>query len=272
MKHKAKKSLGQNFLKSSFILNTICKTGEIKNTDIIVEIGPGKGSLTELLLHDAKKVIAIEKDTDLFIYLKEKFKNEIKENKLILIEDDILSFDVNKIIHKKENFKIIANIPYNITGAILKKFLGGCKKPTKMVLLVQKEVAKRIVASDKKESILSLSVKGYGEPKYIMRVNKKFFSPIPKVDSAIVAINSISGKNFSNKEIEESFFKIIKTGFSHKRKFLMKNLLNDDYKKKINEEKLKEIFEKLKIDPKSRSEDINLEKWIKINENLSTNL
>lgn len=197
---KAKKSLGQNFLKSEIALKKIVEAGEIKSDlpaqagDVILEIGPGKGALTKKLLEKAGLVIAVEKDYELFGFLKMKFEKEIADKKLILINEDILEFDC--VRQDLTQYKIIANIPYNITGAILKKFLTEKNQPTLMVLMVQHEVAKRIMASDKKESLLSISVKAYGEPKMIMKVPARYFSPAPKVDSAIILIKNISRKNF----------------------------------------------------------------------------
>ena len=153
---------------------------------MILEIGPGKGALTKKLLEKSGIVIAIEKDRELFGLLKDKFEKEIENKKLILVNEDILEFDTDKL----QNYKIIANIPYNITGAILKKFLTAKNQPETMVLMVQNEVAKRIVARDKKESILSISVKAYGEPKMIMKVPARYFSPSPKVDSAVILIKN----------------------------------------------------------------------------------
>jgi len=266
MIHKAKKSLGQNFLKSEKILEKICKTGDIKKDDIILEIGPGKGSLTKKLLEKSGTVIAVEKDYELIEILKEKFFDEIKNKKLILVEGDILKFDIEKILNKKENYKIIANIPYNITGAIFKKFLSCNSQPSKMVLLVQKEVVERIIARDEKESILSLSIKIYGDPKYIMTVSKNFFTPKPKVDSGIILIDNISRKNFANQNQEKIFFELIKNGFAHKRKILKKNL-----KELIGDSsKIEKILEKLKIQQNIRAEDLDLEKWLEISKILST--
>lgn len=258
MAHKPKKSLGQNFLKSNVALSQIISAGEVTDKDTILEIGPGKGALTEKLLEKAKKVIAIEKDNDLFLFLKEKFNTEIKDNKLELINEDILNYDI-----KLKNYKLIANIPYNITGAIFKKFLSNQKPPAIMVFLVQKEVAERIVAKDKKESILSISVKIYGVPKYIAKVSKKYFSPSPKVDSAIIKVANISKNNFKNEKEENFFFEILKMGFLHKRKFLIKNL-----EKVSNKEILKEIFDNLKIKQTERAENIHTEQWIKLSHNL----
>ncbi|KKS04563.1 MAG: dimethyladenosine transferase [Candidatus Nomurabacteria bacterium GW2011_GWC2_41_8] len=222
---RTKKALGQNFLKSEPALRKIIEAGEIKSDDVILEIGPGKGKLTEKLLEKAGLVIAVEKDRELFEFLKIKFKKEIKANTLILVCGDILNFNTNAYSLKPSAYKVIANIPYNITGAILKKFLTAKNQPASMVLMVQHEVAKRILASDKKESILSISVKAYGEPKMIMKVPARYFSPAPKVDSAIIVIKNISRKIFKENEVaEDRFWKIVKTGFAHKRKKLSSNL------------------------------------------------
>ena len=258
MTYQAKKSMGQNFLKSKEALFKMCDASSLNDKDVVVEIGPGKGALTEKLLERASQVIAIEKDRDLIEILNEKFENEIKNKKLILLNEDILNFDPEKFKIKEGEYKIIANIPYNITGLIIRRFLSEVIKPTSMTLLVQKEVAERVVARDEKESILSLSVRAYGEPKYIMKVHKRFFSPSPKVDSAIIHIGNIGNKYFKNKNEEETFFQIIKAGFAHKRKVLRKNLEEMG----LNLEKIDEIFLKLDINMKARAEDIKFDKWI----------
>jgi len=264
--HRAKKSLGQNFLKSEPALKKMCEAGEINETDIILEIGPGKGALTTKLLLEAKKVLAIEKDRELFEFLKDKFSNEIKSGKLELLNEDILEIEPKDYGLKSGQYKIIANIPYNITGAIFKKFLSSNEQPKTMVLLVQKEVAERIVARNGKESILSLSVKAYGTPKYMMKVAKRFFTPAPKVDSAIIAITNISKNKFKTIAEESHFFNVIKTGFAHKRKVLRKNL--EILQKKPGQ--IDNIFEKLKINSKARAEDIKFEIWLEISHYLST--
>lgn len=266
--HRAKKSLGQNFLKSEIALQTMCSSGGIKPDDIILEIGPGKGALTSKLLLEAQKVIAIEKDFELYEFLKEKYQIEIKNKKLILLNEDVLDFKPTKYNLKTNNYKIVANIPYNITGAILKKFLSAETQPEKMVLLVQKEVAERIVTRDGKESILSLSVQAYGNPRYITKVHKRFFSPSPKVDSAIITIDNISRNNFKTKDDEERFFEIIKAGFAHKRKILRRNLESVQ----VGHGKVREVFEKLEINEKSRAENIKIEKWLLISKYLSTEI
>jgi 16S rRNA (adenine1518-N6/adenine1519-N6)-dimethyltransferase len=258
MIHKAKKSLGQNFLKSEVALRKIIDAGEIKPEDIILEIGPGKGALTKKLLASGCQLIAVEKDNNLYELLKDKFEKEISSGQLKLINDDILDFDLS-YQPQTTSYKLIANIPYNITGAILKKFLTAEHQPELMVLLVQHEVAKRIMASDKKESILSISVKAYGEPKMLMKVQARYFSPAPKVDSAIILIKNISRKNFRENGVdEEKFWTIVKAGFAHKRKKLSSNLKtaykNKNYGDMASLEELKN----------KRAENLTLEEWIKL--------
>lgn len=252
MQHKAKKSLGQNFLKSQSALAAILTAGDISVNDIVLEIGPGKGALTEKLLEKAGKVIAVEKDDALFAFLSEKFAAQIEKGTFEIYNEDILEFDLKK---PPKQYKLIANIPYNITGAILKQFLASDTQPERMVLLVQKEVAERIVARDGKESILSMSVKAYGTPKYVVKVPARYFSPAPKVDSAIIAITAISKKHFTNIKEEERFFEIMKAGFAHKRKLLSGNL-----KPLIGDSSA--LFAACSIDPKARAEELTLANWL----------
>lgn len=262
--HKAKKSLGQNFLKSKSALTTIIETANPNTDDVILEIGPGKGALTEKLLSFSGKVIAVEKDDALFEFLSEKFNHEIKEKNLDLIHGDILDFDQSVFgFYKNHGYKIVANIPYNITGQIIRKFLTGTPKPSSMVLLVQKEVSDRIVARDGKESLLSLSVKLYGTPKYIKKVPARDFSPAPKVDSAILHIKDIQSPQLTSKE-EEVFFEVLHAGFSHKRKILIGNL-----SQKYSKEKILTLFSTLGLNEKIRAEDLSLKDWLELAKKLS---
>lgn len=267
MIHKAKKSMGQNFLKSEQALRMMCEAGMVNEKDTIIEIGPGKGALTVKLLQNAKKVIAIEKDRDLIDILTEKFTDEIQDKRLELLNADVLGYDPKDDQLKEYGYKIIANIPYNITGAIIKRFLSEVRQPNTMVLLVQKEVATRIVARDTKESILSLSVKVYGTPHYILKVSKRFFSPSPKVDSAIVAITGISRDTFDDIVTEERFFSVVRAGFAHKRKIVRKNL-----ESVATQQEIERVFEELGIESKTRAEDLPLSVWIAITRTLFTNL
>ena len=255
---RAKKSLGQHFLKSERALASIVSAGNLKPEDVVLEIGPGKGALTERLLTSGARVIAVEKDDELFEFLQEKFSEEISQGKLQLVHEDILEFDNSNL----EPYKLIANIPYNITGAILEKFLSSENQPQAMVLLVQKEVAERIVARDGKESILSISVKVYGAPRYVETVKAGSFAPAPKVDSAIIAVNNIS-KEFFKGFGEKEFFRMLEAGFKSKRKKLSSNLSTIFEKNKVQE-----TFQKLKLDGNTRAEDVSLETWSKLSQSL----
>ena len=188
----AKKSLGQNFLKSKKALFAMIEAGKVSAGDIVLEIGPGQGALTEKLLETGADVIAIEKDDRLIAILEEKFAEAIQDGALRLVHADVLEEDIAALGLKNNKYKLIANIPYYITGQIFRKFLSGNIQPSKLVMMVQKEIADRIIARDGKESLLSLSVKAYGTPKKIMKVEKENFSPQPKVDSAILLVDNIS--------------------------------------------------------------------------------
>ena len=250
-----KKSLGQHFLKSKTALKSMVESSATNQNDVIVEIGPGEGVLTSELLKIAGKVISIEKDHRLIPILEEKFKEEIKSGKLEILEKDILEFDP-KILDSK--YKVVANIPYYITGQILRMFLESDFQPESMTLLVQKEVAERIVARDGKENLLSLSVKVFGKPVLVRTVGKGAFSPSPNVDSAILYIKDISKENLKNLD-SEMFFSVIHAGFAHKRKQLLPNLAS-----LYSKEKLIETFKICDIDSRSRAEDISLLTWIRL--------
>ena len=255
---RAKKHLGQNFLSSSSILKKMVVVSGIKDTDVVLEIGPGRGSLTTELLGSAKKVIAIEKDEELIPRLIAQFAEEIHSGKLELIHGDILNlFPANSQL--QANYKVVANIPYYITGQLLRLLLSCYKQPSSITLVVQKEVAQRIVAQDSKESILSLSVKAYGNPKLIQKIPARYFNPKPKVDSAVIHISNISKDNFTSKKQEQLFFTILKAGFAHKRKLLSNNL-EVVFDKNI----IQKIFKEFTIPTNARAENIPLETWLKI--------
>ncbi|TSC64934.1 MAG: 16S rRNA (adenine1518-N6/adenine1519-N6)-dimethyltransferase [Parcubacteria group bacterium Gr01-1014_91] len=258
---KAKKSLGQNFLMHARIAERIALVSGVNKDSVVLEIGPGTGMLTRELLKLAGKVIAVEADRELFEKLKTYFANEIANGTLELIHGDIRNWDfethLNSRYSVKDGYVVVANIPYYLTGEIFRMFLEAGHQPSSMTLLVQKEVADRIVARDKKpldsargkESILSLSVKAYGEPKREFLVPRGAFVPAPNVDSAVLTIRDISRKNFSTKKEEELFFKLIHAGFAHKRKFVRKNLLEAG-------------LPQGNIPEKARAEDLSLSDWL----------
>ncbi|MES2223996.1 MAG: 16S rRNA (adenine(1518)-N(6)/adenine(1519)-N(6))-dimethyltransferase RsmA [Patescibacteria group bacterium] len=250
----AKKSLGQNFLKSGSALRAIIVAGDIKPGDTILEIGPGKGALTAKILETGAKVIAVEKDRELIPYLEVKFAKEIESKQLTLIEGDILELSAKQILGNITSYKLIANIPYYITGEIIRKYFEENIQPEKMVLLVQKEVALRIVARDNKASILSIACKAYSTPRYVQTVKRDAFNPAPNVDSAIIAFENINKELFKKRNTDESrFFEIMKLGFAHKRKKLGGNL--KEIANTLNQIKLEEIKDK-------RPENLIVRDWI----------
>lgn len=254
----AKKSLGQNFLHAPNIISEMVHAGKISREDTVLEVGPGKGALTKALLATGAKIIAVEKDDRAIPFLQEKFIEEIKNSQLKLIHEDILDFNISSHDLFPKKYIVIANIPYYISGEFLRKFMESDSQPLRMVVMLQKELARRI--TDKKGSILSISIKAYGEPKYLVTVPRKLFRPIPNVDSAVLVIENISKNFFSESKIEERiFFDIIKAGFAHKRKVLIKNLED-----KIPKERLEMIWAKENISKTARAEDLSPEMWKKI--------
>jgi 16S rRNA (adenine1518-N6/adenine1519-N6)-dimethyltransferase len=272
MKIHAKKSLGQNFLKDKSALRKIVEVSEIGPDDVVLEICPGKGALTSFLLQSGARVLAVEKDHRLIPELQERFENQVTSGQLEIIEGDILEMDAQSLFQnlfhvsragreaefKTQHYRLVANIPYYITGQILRNFLETEYQPRSMTLMVQKEVAERIVARDGKESILSLSVKAFGTPRYVQTVAAKYFSPAPSVDSAILYIGGISQQTLAGQGISaEIFFTYLKTGFAGKRKQLAKNLSALHQRSEIES-----ALADLDLPKQIRAEDMNIDQWL----------
>lgn len=239
---------GQNFLIDQEVLEKIVTSAELKKDDTILEVGPGFGILTRELAQRVKKVIAVEIDKNLI----EALKIILKDYKNVeIIEGDIL-----KIYNLQFSiFKVVANIPYSITGKFLRKILESEIKPSEMVLLVQKEVAERIVAKAGEMSLLALSVQFYSQPEIIAYVSRKSFFPEPEVDSAIIKLKI---KNQISKINEKEFFRIAKIGFSSPRKQLHNNLSAG---LKIADDQIKSIFNELNLNFQIRSQELSVEDW-----------
>ncbi|HYF10254.1 MAG TPA: 16S rRNA (adenine(1518)-N(6)/adenine(1519)-N(6))-dimethyltransferase RsmA [Candidatus Paceibacterota bacterium] len=255
---RAKKHLGQHFLTSRSAAEALCKAADLRAGEVVLEIGPGTGILTAELLNHGAELVAIEKDADLLPGLRERFAEAIERQKLTLLEGDVSSFEPRKL----GVYKVAANIPYYLTGDILRRFLSAEHQPLSMTLMVQKEVAERIVAKDKKESLLSLSVKAYGTPSIVKKVPAGSFSPPPKVDSAILHIAGISRKCFETSD-ESFFFKVLKAGFAHKRKQLGGNLAGI-----CSPEGIDGALGALGKEKTVRAEDLSLAEWLALAKNL----
>lgn len=261
-----KKSLGQHFLNSKVVPEWMCTSARVTDGDIVLEIGPGTGALTRELLLRKATVIALEADVRAIEVLEETFADEITNGRLILHHVDVRNFDFTSIPHLRDHgFKVVANIPYYLSGMLFRLVLESNVQPTELVYLVQKEVAKRITSDlrrKEKESLLSLSVKAYGVPSYVKTVTKGHFNPPPKVDSAIVLVQNISRDNFKNLD-KAFFFELLHLGFGSKRKQLLGNLT-----KKFERNTLINVFSTLSLPVSTRAEDVPLTMWLTLATNL----
>ncbi len=256
---RAKKSLGQHFLLHKRIAQRMVNVAKVTEKDNVIEIGPGTGKLTEAILEKAKKVIALETDENLVHFLEEKYVSYVQDKHLEIYHQDVRTFNLSTA---PIPYILLANIPYYLTSAILRQFLETKYQPERAVLLVQKEVANRI-AREKKESILSISVKVFGDPTYEFTVPRGAFLPIPSVDSAVLSIQNIHNP-FATERANAIFFSILRAGFSHKRKKLENNLLILS-----DSNTIQNAFIYANITNGSRAEDVSIEKWHLLSKYLS---
>lgn len=243
--------LGQHFLTGTWAAKKLVETAGIRKDDLVLEIGPGKGALTDEILATGARVVAVEKDEALVTQL----RGDARRGRLVVVQADIRDIEPQALGLRAGQYVLAANIPYYITGEIIRQFLTTGAQPSTMALLVQKEVAERIVAKDGKESILSISVKAYGKPEVAAKVAKGNFSPPPSVDSAILVVRDISKRFFTDFR-EELFFKVVRAGFSSKRKLLAGNL-----GKEFGRDAVAAAFEAAGLPEKIRAEDVSLERW-----------
>ncbi|KKR21844.1 MAG: Ribosomal RNA small subunit methyltransferase A [Candidatus Moranbacteria bacterium GW2011_GWA2_39_41] len=271
MKNAPKKSLGQNFLRDEVVLHKIIAASDLGSEDFVIEIGPGEGVLTEQLAKHTKKVVAIELDGDLMPQLTEKFATQknvefihadiLNINLPALIENHIKNVETRHcLVSTPVNYKLIANIPYYITSPIIRLFLEQENQPKKILLMIQKEVAERIVASKGQMSILSISVQYYGMAEILFRVNKEAFFPVPKVDSAVIKITP--NRKF-NKELDKKFFRLVKAGFSAKRKTLANNLANS---LQLDKDLVSEKLKALSLNENARAQELDIADWQRLAE------
>lgn len=255
-----KKSLGQNFLVNESIALAIVDGADIGDEDIVLEIGPGVGSLTRYLLPRAKKVVAVELDKNAIPLL---INNTKEFNNLEIINADILKVDLSQTFVGIKKIKVVANLPYYITSPILMYLLENKLGLESITVMVQKEVGMRILASPgtKSYGILTLAVKYYAEASLVTNVGKENFFPIPKVDSVVIKLQLKDKYLFLDKDMELKFFQLIKSGFSMRRK----NMLNS-FAGIFGGDKnaVKEFLDKGDIDGKRRAETLSIEEYIKL--------
>jgi 16S rRNA (adenine1518-N6/adenine1519-N6)-dimethyltransferase len=250
---RADKRLGQNYLQDASALEKIVEAAEIQKADTVLEIGSGLGSLTRYLSLAAYQVVAVELDLKLVSVLRTILKPYANVR---LIHGDILKL-TPKELGLPDDYLVAANIPYNITSAIIRHLLESQPKPRRIVLTVQKEVAERICATPPAMSLLALSVQVYGTPRIMAQIPAGAFYPAPKVDSAVVRIDVLSSPAIELRLLDY-FFQLIKAGFGQKRKTL-RNSLSAGLK--ISTIETESLLAKAEIDSKRRAETLSLNEW-----------
>lgn len=244
------KSLGQHWLKDREVLAHIADSARLTKEDTVLEIGPGLGTLTSELLRRAGKVVAVEFDSELARKLPDQFPGKNLE----VVTSDILSFDLETL---PKNYSVVANVPYYITSKIIQLLMTADNKPRIAVLLVQKEVAERLAAKPGQMSILAVSAQLFADVRLGDMVPAKFFTPPPKVDSQVVILETRK-EDFLDDVNEKDFFRVVKAGFSSKRKKLRSSLSGGLAIPKSDTENL---LIRARIDPDMRAEALSLEDW-----------
>ena len=251
-----KKSLGQNFLSDNQILSKIVQAAEITSSDNVLEIGPGVGSLTRHIAIQAKEVFAVELDDRLLPALEEVLS---PFDNIQIINNDILKVNLTELLGN-DPYVIIANIPYYITSAVLRHCLENHTKPKRMILTIQKEVARRICQSPGDLSLLALSVQVYGSPKILFDIPAGAFFPSPNVDSTVLSIELYENPLIPQEDLE-TFFKWSKAGFAQKRKKLRNSLAAGLH---ISTQDIENIFAKADLDPQRRAETLSISEWYQL--------
>lgn len=266
----ANKSLGQNFLSNQEVVNKIVDSSNINKEDLVIEIGPGLGTLTEELLQNAGRVVAIELDKRMITILTDRF---VAYNNFEVINQDVLKVNLNELIenYKKQynlkSAKIVANLPYYITTPIIMKLLEDKLDLESITVMIQKEVADRLIATpgDKLSGAITYAVYYYAEAENVMIVDNNSFIPEPEVTSEVIKLKIRKVPPIKIKN-EEKFFKLIKISFMQRRKTLLNALVNGGVIN--NKEEAKNIFEKIGFDLNVRGESLTIEDFAKLEENL----
>lgn len=250
------KSFGQNFLVSRPVLNTIVEAARLNPDDAVLEVGAGTGVLTRELARAARRVVAVELERDmlkLLGYTTNPFKN------VELVAGNLLFLDPTSIFGN-EPYKLVANLPYYITAPTFRHFLESANPPRLLVVMVQQEVAQRIIAEPGDLSVLGISVQFYGRPRIVARVPARAFFPAPKVDSAILCVDVFSQPPLSAEE-SKGFFKVVQAGFSERRKQLHNSLAHALHHKN---EVVRGWLTEASIDPGRRAETLSIEEWLRL--------
>lgn len=260
-----KKSLGQNFLQDESVIERILETAEINPEDLVFEIGPGLGALTTRLKERAKKVVAIELDHELVLRLQ---KNFSESGNVSILEGNVLDVDLNELLEHADfhsgEYKIVANIPYYITAPILRTLLALRVTPRLLVLMVQKEVAERMMAPPGAMSLLSILTQYYADASIAFRVPPESFEPMPAVESAVVKL--VPKRAYDETE-DRKLFRVARAGFAARRKTLANNLSTSFH---LPREKVEQILEALTLRKDIRAQALTLSDWERLRDALET--
>ncbi len=248
-----KKSLGQHWLTDTATLTSICDAADVQATDTVLEIGPGPGTLTALLVKQAHKVVAVEFDR----VLAEDLPKRVHAANLKVVHQDIMSFDLTTL---PSHYKVVANIPYYLTSNLLRTLSESNNPPQSVALLIQKEVAERVTAQPGQMSLLSVSAQYYWETSLGPVVLAEMFTPPPKVDSQVLIMQYRNSPLFDNVDTR-AFFQVVKAGFSARRKTLLNSLSGG---LRLSKEDVKLLLEKAEVLPSSRPQELSLAEWFQI--------
>jgi 16S rRNA (adenine1518-N6/adenine1519-N6)-dimethyltransferase len=253
-----KKNLGQNFMADESVLGKIVAAAQLTPRDVVLEVGAGLGHLTRLLARQAGRIIAVELDDRLMPILRDQLAGC---DNVTLVEGDILKLSLSSLLSPlSSDYKVVANLPYYITSAVLQYFLEGEPPPARMVITVQYEVAQRITAQPGDMSLLAVSVQFYGQPRIVTRIKAGAFYPRPEVDSAIVRIERHPMPPMDVPDVR-AFFAVVKAGFAQRRKQL-RNSLSAGLRRPQAE--VAAALEAADVDPRRRPETLSLEEWAAI--------
>jgi 16S rRNA (adenine1518-N6/adenine1519-N6)-dimethyltransferase len=261
-----RKSLGQNFLVDRRALERIIEAAELGPEDIVLEIGPGLGTLTRLLAAEAGRVVAIELDRRLVEILKQTLTDLPNVE---IIHGNILELNPADLLERQRGsfqYKVVANLPYYITSAILRHLLTAKVKPKLMVVTVQLEVARRITAEPGDMSLLAVSVQFYGRPRIVTRIKASAFYPSPQVDSAVIRID-VGDQPFVEVDDADSFFEVVRAGFTQRRKQL-RNALSAELALPASE--VAQALSRVGVNPKRRAQTLSVEEWVRVWKEMQT--
>lgn len=253
-----KKGLGQHFLVNRHHLERIAGAADLTSADVVLEVGPGPGTLTAILARLAGHVVAVELDDRLIPYLREKFA---ATSHVTVVHGDILDSDpghlVEEILGQASPYKVVANLPYYITSAVLRHLLKSTRPPSLLVVTVQEEVARRMCASPPQMSLLAVSVQFYGRPRLVHRIPRGAFYPVPKVDSAVVRVDVYEQPTVEVPD-RKAFFRLVRAGFGQRRKQL-RNALAAGLG--LSRGQVTTVLKAAGVDPRRRAETLTLQEW-----------